>query len=188
MKELKKIIKNTVHQYLNEQILNEDRLYIPKTKLSGIFYHGSLINGDDDIFNELNLGYSDWDAIWLTDDENIAEEFSEWHSGVYDNETRLVFRVKMNVRTIADITYDLSKRIIGTWGLSDFRESIPILKQKGFNGWITTGSLGYYTYNDIAIFNPNLIKIQDVKLLLDNDWTDFMNINDAQELIEKHRE
>ena len=187
MKDLRKFIATTIKGFLNEQILNEGRLSIPKTKLNGIFYHGSIVLEDDDLFDEFDLGYSDWDAIWLADNETVAEEFSDWRGG-YDNETKVVFRVKINVNSIADISYELSERINEIWALSDFREAIPLLKQRGFNGWVTTGSLDRIQYNDIAIFNPNQINVQDVKLYINDNWTEFMNINDAQNLIEKHRE
>ena len=185
--EIIKFIATTIREYLNEQqILNEGRLSIPKTKLNGVFYHGSILLEDDDLFDEFDLGYSDWDAIWLADNETVAEEFSDWRGG-YDNEIKLVFRVKINVNSIADVSYELSERINEIWGLSDFREAIPLLKQRGFNGWVATGWLDRIQYNDIAIFNPSSINIQDVKLFLDDNWSDFMNMNDAQELIEKHR-
>lgn len=185
---LRKFIKTTIHEYLNEQMLNGSNLSIPKTKLNGTFYHGSIVSENDDLFGEFGLGYSDWDAIWLADNETVAENFSDWRGGYDDNETKVVFRVKINVNSIADISYELSERINEIWALSDFREAIPLLKQRDFNGWVTTGSLDRIEYNDIAIFNPNQINVQDVKIFINDNWTEFMNINDAQDLIEKHRE
>jgi len=182
---LKKVIATSIYEFLNEKRINESRFSIPKTKLNGIFYHGSILLEDDDLFNEFDFSRSDWDAIWLADDEAVADEFSGW--GGYDDGIRVVFRVEINVNSIADISYELFKIISEMWALSDFREAIPLLKQRGFNGWETSGSLDRIEYNDIAIFNPSSINIQDVKIFLDDDWTDFMDINDAQELIDRLR-
>ena len=194
---LRKFIATTLPDYLNEQLNQDDDdeyyddvydISIPKTKLNGEFYHGSIILDDEDLFSEFGLGYSDWDAIWLADDETVADEFSGWHGDERDNEIKVVFRIKIDINLIADISYELSETINEIWELSDFREAIPLLEQRGFNGWVTVGSYDKIRYNDIAIFDPDQIEIQDVKLFINGDWTDFISVNDAQELIKKTRQ
>ena len=43
--------------------------YIPKIRMNGEYYHGTILQ-DNEIITNLHLGYSDFDAIWVTDDEN----------------------------------------------------------------------------------------------------------------------
>lgn len=181
MNNLKNILKETI-----KNRLNESRLKIPKIKLNGTFYHGSFVGENDDLFDELRVDYSDYGAIWVADEETVAEEFSEWHSSD-KKDIRFVFSIKIKTNKIAEISYNLYQDLLYEWGFSDLRDSIPILKKMGYNGWSTSGSLGYTSYNDIAIFNADLINIESVKLLLNNNWTDYMSISDAQDLIDKHR-
>jgi len=41
--------------------------YIPKIRMNGEYYHGTILQ-DNEIITNLHLGYSDFDAIWVTDD------------------------------------------------------------------------------------------------------------------------
>lgn len=159
---------------------------IKKTKLDGEYYHGTSIGENDDLFHEFNIGHSDWDAVWFSSDEYIAEEFSE-NSYRDDNEIKVVYQVNLKCNSIADIDYNQAIEIKNQWGLYDFRESIPTLKQKGFNGWKTTGSIGHSVYDDIALFNLNCVKIIGVKLLIDDNWTDYMPLSKAQDIIYSKR-
>lgn len=165
--------------------LFESRLTIPRKRLGGIYYHGSCMSDDSGLFNEFYVGYADWDAIWVSDDEHISEEFSEWHAN--DEDVRVVYRVKVKSTGIADIDYETTQRMEEDWGLSDFRESIEILKRKGFKGWSVPGSIGMDRYDDIALFYPKeQTKILDCKLYISEDWTEYMSLDKAQEIIDEH--
>lgn len=176
-----KLPNKTLRKYLIEQ----SRMGIRTMKLNGTYYHGTVVL-DDDIFDSFKIGHGEYDAIWVSDVEYIAEEFSEWKGGYDDNEVRVVYEVTIQTDRIANITYETSKKLTEKWGLYDFRETIPYLQNMGFNGWLTTGSIGYHQYDDIAIFNPEVIKINGVKIFINDDWTDYMSINDAQQLINDH--
>lgn len=186
----KTIQKHICKQLIWEQILSEAAIKIPRIKLSGNFYHGTVLVNDDNLFYRFDSKNSDWNAIWFADDEYIAEEYSDWKGGYGDgfSEIRVVYRVGVNIRSIADISYELSQEIKFEWELEDFREAIDILREKGFKGWQVPGSLGHNIYNDIAIFYPDEIKIQDVKLYLNDEWTDYMSIDEAQTKIDEIRE
>ena len=159
---------------------------IKKTKLNGTYYHGTSIGQDDDLFSEFKIGHSDWDAVWFSSDEYISEQFAE-DSYRDDNEIKAIYEVNLNCNSIADIGYEQSQEIVQQWGLYDFRESISTLKQKGFNGWKTTGSIGHNIYDDIALFNMYCVKIVGVKLLINDEWTDYMSLSQAQDIIDTQR-
>ncbi len=178
--------KKDFKSYTPKLTLEESIGRIRKLKLNGTYYHGTSIGSEDDLFSEFNPGHSDWDAVWFASDENISEEFAE-NSYRDDNEIKAVYEVNLKCNAIADIDYIQAEEIKNQWGLYDFRESIPILKQKGFNGWKTTGSIGYNVYDDIALFNLSCAKIVGVKLFIDDNWTDYMSLSEAQDIIDSKR-
>jgi hypothetical protein len=159
---------------------------IPRKKLDGIFYHGFTIADDSGLFDELSTNQSDWEAVWVAEEEWVAEEFSDWKS-YSDDEMKVVYQIQVKSTGIAEVSYETSQNILDEWAISDFRESIDVLKRMGYRGWITPGSIDRHQYEDIALFYPNeQTKIQAVKLYIDDDWTNFMNFDEAQEIIEKH--
>lgn len=172
---------------LTLEIIEEAIGRIKKIKLNGTYYHGTSIQEDDNLFNEFNPQYSDWEATWFSNDESIAIDFAD-SAHREENEIQAIYKVTLKCAPIADINYEQSTEMMKLWALSDFRESIPILVGKGFRGWKTPGSIGSTLYDDIAIFSPHCIDvIQGVKLFIDGDWTEYMSLNDAQQIINKKR-
>ena len=157
-----------------------------KTKsIEGIFYHGTAIPKGESIFNKFEI-YSDYDAIWLANDEYTAEEFSA-NTQRDETDTRVVFECELSkIDNIICISNDDAEVISDYYGLLDIREAIEILIQRGFNGWSTTGSIGNrHIYDDYAIFDIDIINILRVKLYIDedDDWTEFMSIDDANDYL-----
>lgn len=135
-------------------------IYIPIGSVSGTLYHGTSFEDDDDdddeIFDTFNPNvYGDYDAIWVTDDKYIAEEFSNRNG----HNNRYVIEVEYSSTNMAIIDQGLFNDLKEYLGIYDLREAIPFLKNEGFDGWITQGSIGRHVYNDIAIFNYDDIKI-----------------------------
>lgn len=169
----------------NSEIIKEAIGRIAKFKIKGTFYHGTAVQAGDNLISEFNPRYSDWDATWFSTDESISEEFSD-HNFRDKSETAIIYKVKLECGPIANISYEQSQRMMESWALDDFREVIPILKQKGFNGWKTPGSIGGTMYDDYAVFNPSCIKsIEAVKLFIKNNWTEYMSISDAEDILAK---
>jgi hypothetical protein len=168
--------------------LFESRLTIPRIKINGIYYHGSSIRDDSDLIYGFRIGYSDWDTTWVSSDENISEEFSYESCGSED--IKVIYRVKVKSNAIADIDYQTSQKIIKNWELYDFRECIDGLKEKGFRGWLTPGSIGSHMYDDIALFYPDeQTEILECKLGLivdSEDWTEYMSLDKAQKILDEH--
>jgi hypothetical protein len=181
-------IKENYNDVQDEEYSQEDEEYrepeIPSIKIDDIFYHGTTTQRDG-LFDYLSTNESDYEAIWFTDDEYIAEKFAE-NKNYNDEDITTIYKIKVKLDDIADINYALSKELKDFYELEDFRDIIPILKNENFNGWKTSGSIGYEQYDDYAIFNGNYIDILEVKFLLDNDWTDYLPLDKAKQfLLEK---
>ena len=70
----------------------ESRLTIPRIKLNGVYYHGSSIRDDSDLIYVFSVGHSDWNATWVSDDENISKQFSYEACGQED--IKVIYKVK----------------------------------------------------------------------------------------------
>jgi len=168
--------------YKKAQYLEELEAAIPSTTLSGIYYHGSLADPNN-IFTELEEGYSDWGAIWVTDEESMAEGFAKtWHEPE-ENEIPIVFQVQVNLNKVAEISdqnYEWEE-FKDIYAIDDPREAIPHLRQMGYDGWITTGSMGPRAYTDIAIFGGN-IQLTHVKVLKNDPEDEWSEWSDWEEV------
>lgn len=177
-------------KYMKHLKLYEDYFddqFIPKKTIDGIYYHGSIIQ-DGEFFDNLSFGYSDWNALWFSDEFEISDKFSEnWKSD--NDDIQVIFKVKLKSKDIADISYEMSQEIMEYYGVEDFRECIPYLENDGYEGWETKGSIGYHEYEDIAIFERNahnIIEIISMSFKNNNEWSDFIPINQAEEYFDKN--
>lgn len=157
-----------------------------RLRLNDIYYHGWGIDRPDDdeeidLWEEFDTSYSDYSAVWVTDREEIAIEFSDWKGA----DIRVVYKVKVKTFGIAEIDYNESQDLIEYFGLSDFREIIDILMRYGYRGWSTPGSIDAYEYDDIALFYPDeQIQILEAMVSVDGEeWTDYMSLEQAKEYI-----
>jgi hypothetical protein len=169
---------------LFEEYTQEDydvKIDIPKTSIHGTYYHGTVLT-DGDFISNLSTGYGDFDAIWFSSDENIANDFADNYYNKPNNEAKIIFEVEINSDDIADIDYDLSQEIMEYYGYFDFRESIDMLKQKGFDGWKTIGGIDIKKYDDIAIFDNYFFELKKAKLFINNKWTEYMDIYDIKKI------
>ena len=62
--------------YENYNEYENDYGEIKSVILNGEYYHGTGFDGGD-FFKYITVDYSDWEAVWVTDDVYIAQEFSE---------------------------------------------------------------------------------------------------------------
>jgi hypothetical protein len=169
-------------------LMNESFSRIKKIELHGIYFHGTCLSERNELFRSLDGAFSGWGAVWLADDEEIAEEFSFQKGGGKDEEIHVVYRIRIESNNIADIRYPIWKKIVDNIGASDVKEAIPMLKKNRFDGWFLPATLGSMKYNDICIFNPNLAEILDVKMFIDGKWTGYADIAEAQRIVTRHRQ
>ena len=167
----------------------EYNLDIPSESITGKdFYHGTLLYKDWDyelIRNFSPQDYSDWDASWITDKEHIAETYAmRW--GIEDENVPVVYKLKVNLSNVAIIDKDMVEELDYTFDLGeDLHEYITALKEIGFDGWRTLGSIGEAVYDDIAVFWTDNVEIYQAKLYLKGRWTNFYDIDRLRKEIQK---
>jgi len=162
--------------YKKAQLDNE----IASTEFSGICYHGGIRNNES-LQENISDDYSEWEAIWVTEDENVARDFALQY-GVAANEIGVIYKLNVQLNKAAifshnDYAWEEFKKYNQC---RDPRECIPYLKQAGYDGWITTGGFNTYLYQDIAVFGGR-IDIIEAKILKDGVWTEYKDVSEFTE-------
>jgi len=149
---------------------------------SRICYHGSrLFPGVDEVPSVLDTGWTDWEAVWVTDNEAMAEEFCD-----YAGDMGIPIKYRINLELARALAFEGGDLwIFDELGYGDdVRVAIPLLVSLGYDGWITTGSLGWNRYRDIAVFDD--LSVDDVALKIGDEWTDWMSPEEADDLAREH--
>lgn len=138
--------------------IDGEEVDIPIVSVSGTFYHGTSTDVDDEPFDEFDIDYSEYPAIWITDDKQVAAQFSKWHSG----DVNYLYTVKYDSDSMVYIDQNTYSMLMNYLEINDIRDAIYFLSENGFDGWVTIGSIGNKRYNDVAVFDPSMINIVDV--------------------------
>ena len=175
---------------LPEEEGEEEEMRFKSKPFNDVCYHGTDVQPGEALFDELNMNYSDHEAIWVTDEEDIAEEYSRRNLNSYRPEAnaghvQVVFKVNVAMQNAAQInSLEEWKEFTLNYSLDmNLLENIPFLRSMGYDGWITLGGMGSRGYKDIAIFNPSAVNILEVKVMTSTGWTAYMPVREAQELV-----
>lgn len=157
---------------------------IDLSTISDVFYHGTILMKDSNLPDTLEIGYSDFNALWFTDEEDIAKEFMKGKIQ-NNNMVGVIYKVNLNCKNTLDINESMYQTIQQELDLyDDLRDYLDYFKNIGYDSWITSGSIGSDLYKDVAIFYEDDIKIIEVKLLINKKWTKYMPIIEVQKAIE----
>jgi len=147
-------------------------------KYKGMCFHGTTMDLDSGVFTNLQED----DALWVTSDEYMAEEFAFLFKG--SNALHAVFEIYIDLQNAAELIKSPKlDSFLHIHACLDVRDCIPIFKTMGFDGWYTLGSLGTLVYDDIAIFGGSYqvkaVKYYDEAI---DDWTEYMSISKFLEI------
>ena len=147
-------------------------------------YHGSIFTLVDGMFTELDSNYSDWKAVWFTEDWGAAEEFAKTYHPPEAGQYPVVLRCRLRLEKPAYLNFGSAE--LEDWkdiyGVRDIRELINPLRAAGYDGWVTQGSLGYISYDDLCAFDQSW-EIQAAAVLLNNDWSSFMPLDQINDYV-----
>lgn len=176
-------VRTKLTQLLYERLVGD--YDVNEVKYHGDVYHGTIFEGGD-FFEIPEHGYSDWDVVWVASDEYAAEEFSDnrvWGDG--SDYIQVIIQYKMTANRLAQIDVDLATDLKDFFGYMDFRELWQPLKEAGFEGWVTLGSIGSYVYDDYGLFDPGeVLTPMSMKFKIDNEWGEYMSLDDAEQYID----
>lgn len=144
--------------------------------IQGPFYHGSCLDPEEGPFEAIVRSMSDYDAVWVSDEEWASEMFAGDNCGGDGkdgaNGYKVVYKIDTNLENAAPLTKETAESITEFFGEADLRETIPYLERAGYDGWTTLGSMGSNLYTDIAIFREGL-DISLMKVFIDGEWTEY---------------
>ena len=154
------------------------------TSFNGEYYHGTVMDRNV-FFNELKMINSEWEAIWFSEEEEVAREFTnDREDGMENGELTVIFLLEVKAKKIIDLSYEETQQLGDEYGFYDFRESISFLRKK-YNGWIVPGSIGYVRYRDMCVFDPKFIKVKGISFKESEDeWTPYMDILKAKAYVD----
>ncbi len=161
-----------------------------ETSFNGLVYHGSMLTPDDEaIWTDVSESYSDWGAVWVTPDEQAAEEFATRYIGSRppeEGQVPFVIRLAADFPNLLDLLTDFpteASEFRDEWCNRDIRECIDHFHRWGFDGWITDGSVGKLIYRDIAVWN-GAVGGTEVKIMVpDGKWSPYMSEEEANQLL-----
>jgi hypothetical protein len=201
------LIKN---ETLNIQTLSFLAKKELEENLSGTYYHGTSWELDknnikeieEEAFIELDTSYTSLEAIYISESEEVADWFVTYsNNNQSDLEIPVVFKFEnININKIYDIDIEKLKdngsnsktiRINGKiYDVAVEREDYFRELENDYNGvMIKNNYPDLNNGHDIAIFNENLINdnISAIKMKINNEWTDYMNPEDAVEIYKEIR-
>ena len=145
-----------------------------------VAYHGTSINKrhSSEVFTDLGSSNGDYAAVWVTDEEEIAQSYAD-RGGSDADEIQLVYRVVVNAERLAEISYEGAESLMNTLEVHDMRDTIDTLNGQ-YEGWSLVGSIGYKTYDDIALFSDDAVQVDAVKLCIEGAWTDYIDVVEAR--------
>jgi hypothetical protein len=150
---------------------------IEKIKIDGIYYHGTTYDKKEGKFTSFDTGYSDFNATWFCDDEHIAEMFSDNKSDYFGKTIQIVYKVQINSEHIANVNWwSVAKELMEFLSTKDFRECYGYIQDLGYDGCLTSGSIGSEMYDDLAIFDLYCVKILSYKTFKNGKWSKYVAI------------
>jgi hypothetical protein len=155
-------------------------------KLYGVAYHGSSIGDPEEWFDTLEVD-DEAAAAWVTPEEKIAKDFGQGRNN------QLVFVNKYNLKGMktAELDIEAYNKLVARGLLDpeeDIREALAeYLEKKGYSAWLTTGSIMFGTYEDIAIFRGHEGEAEYDGTSFrkkDGSWTPYQYFYDQDEFAE----
>lgn len=156
-----------------------------------IVYHGTFWTMPEDgsdphgsVFFDLDPNYSDLGVTFVTNAIETAVYFSSWHKNNQED-IQVVLRgsltaEKLFEKSSAELTKNRWFEIEDVeYDVSDREECFQALRGK-YDGFSIRGNYDGVG-DDIALFKGDHFKANEAMLLIDGEWTDWMDLEDARE-------
>lgn len=157
-------------------------------------YHGTFWDVDEE-FDAPSVSYSDLEAIFVSNGQPVAEQFTAYHGSLPEEGSAFV--VMRGTTTLRNpFTYDPASTPSPWVEVSededeyhianDREELFAALQRSGHRACIIKDN--YPEGDDIALFDDEAFEVEDYKLSFDGKtWSEWMSFDEAVELLAKGR-
>ena len=178
-------------EFEDEEVEDFEEDVIDSEPFESDCFHGSVIQPGEELFSEFSSQYSDYGAVWVALEEEVAKIFalrsgSDFTTGYIP----VVFRCIINLdKCIQIYNKHCWDDIADRYGFSNssLADAIPSLTGMGYDGWKTLGGISGRVYEDVASFYERKVNITGVKIMTPRGWSEFVDINTGDEMIEQLR-
>lgn len=154
-----------------------------------VVYHGtfwekapSLEEVENSAFFDLDTGYSDSGVVYVTDSEDTATYFSKWKKSS-EEDIQVILRGELLAenlleKSVFELQQQSTIEIDGTdYEVTDREELLDAMRGK-FAGFNIVGNYDGKG-DDIALFSGSDFNATSAKILVDGQWTDWLDREQA---------
>lgn len=148
-------------------------------------FHGTSIEKPDSIdeiedviiFDNLETGYSDYNAIWFTENKDTAKTFSSYALNKMNEGVQTLLTLELNVEDEKVLRLESNERYCTLddyeYNVREEREEFyDALQRNGYEILIIEGNYPEGpNANDITVFNESLYNVLHAQILTENGWS-----------------
>lgn len=160
----------------------------PLTVYHGTFWERSEPDEawEDVYFGAPDPGYNDDGVVYFSQSAEVAERFSSWRSsGTEDGKVHVILRG--DLRLCNPFLHGDTHEIELDGEVYDYPmdrdELYTLLRSAGHDAYIVPHNYGQ-DQDDIAVLEHNAFSPDAVKLQIEGAWTDWLDVQDALDLLE----
>lgn len=164
----------------------ELKVRFKSSPFESVVYHGNTINQDyEDAISTIVSEFKDFGATWFSKSQEFAEEFArEYYNGNADDQVMVVYKCIVRMDNCLYIDYEKYQEIINIDTEDSLKSYIPVMKQLGYDGYVTEGDFNGKPYDDIGVFYPEKqVEVQQAKLYNGDRWTPYFDLHEVNTLV-----
>lgn len=142
-------------------------------------------------FQDLDPLQSDFNAVFFSDNLDVAKTFAEIRSFDEENDMQVIIESEVTLKNILTIKFEMDKDIEFEGSQYTIPHDRPALysamKDSGYDGFVMTDDYSYHGTpgKDVAVFDPESFVSKRVMMKLNDHWTPWMDINQARKVFAK---
>ena len=153
------------------------------------FDHSSISNSM--VYDNFSSSHSDLDAVYFSDNPDICNFFGAIKVSDPENQIQALVKVDLNAARVYEINFKPTGSVVYGDEVFDFPDDRPrlyeMLREDGYQAVVTKGDYinEGKSVDDIAILDDDCIRTKSVQLLINGNWTPWLEKQQATRVFEK---
>lgn len=142
-------------------------------------------------FQDLDPLQSDFNAVFFSDNIDVAKTFAEIRSFDEENDMQVIIESMVTLNNVLTIKFEMDKDIEFENALYTIPHDRPQLykamSESGYDGFVMTDDYSYHGTPglDVAVFEPESFVAKRVMLKINDNWSPWMDIEQARRVFTK---